>query len=117
MSFKKLTRREQRKKRIRKKILGTSERPRLTVFRSQKHIYVQIVDDSSGKTLVSASTLEKGNRLVGSTKANAGIIGKRVGEKAKAAKIKEVVFDRNGYLYHGIVKTLAEAARETGLRF
>ena len=105
-----------RKKRIRKSITGTPEKPRLSIFRSLKHIYAQLIDDSSGKTLVSASTLEKD--LGGSSnKASAQVLGKRLAERAKAAKIEKVVFDRNGFLYHGIVKAFADAAREEGLRF
>ncbi len=106
-----------RKKSIRRKIFGTSERPRLTIFRSRRHIYAQIIDDTKGVTLAAASTVEKENAQAGRNKANAGIIGKKIGERAKAAKVEAVVFDRNGFLYHGCVKALADAARESGLRF
>lgn len=106
-----------RKSRVRLKVYGTSERPRLTVFRSLKHLYVQIIDDVSGKTLVSASSKEKGHQAAGANKNLAQEIGKRVASRAKAVKIDQVVFDRNGYLYHGRVKALADAAREEGLRF
>ncbi len=106
-----------RKARVRKKIIGTTDRPRLTVYRSLKHIYAQIIDDSQGKTLVSASTIEKGNKIHGRNKKTAQSVGKKIAEKAKQAKIEKVVFDRNGYLFHGCLKALAEAAREGGLRF
>lgn len=105
-----------RKQRIRKKIRGTSERPRLTVFRSARHMYAQIIDDTTGRTLVSASTLEKEHGQAGGNKVQAQAVGKRLGEKAKGVKITEVVFDRNGYLYHGCVKSLADAVREAGLK-
>jgi large subunit ribosomal protein L18 len=117
MGAKNLTGRSRRKKRIRKKIYGATERPRLTVFRSLRHIYAQIIDDTKGLTLVSASTKEKGLNSAGANKANAAEVGKRLAERATAAKIETVVFDRNGYLYHGCVKALADGAREKGLRF
>jgi large subunit ribosomal protein L18 len=106
--------------RIRKKLAGTSERPRLTVHFSGKHVYAQVVDDDAGKTLVSASTAEKG--LLGKTKvaanvANAEVIGKTIAERLLAKKKDSVVFDRGGYIYHGKVKALADAAREGGLKF
>lgn len=103
---------------IRAKISGTPERPRLTVFRSLKNIFVQIIDDTAGKTLVSASTIEKGNKVEhGSNVEAAKLIGARIAEKAKAAGITKVVFDRSGYVYTGKIKALAEAAREAGLEF
>jgi large subunit ribosomal protein L18 len=109
-----------RKKRIRKKIYGTPQRPRLSVFRSARHIYAQIVDDTAGHTLVAASTVDK-DALSGSKFENkveaAKFIGKLVGERAIGKGIKEVVFDRNGFLYHGRVKSLSEGAREAGLVF
>jgi large subunit ribosomal protein L18 len=117
MSVTHLTGRARRKKRVRKKIFGAAERPRLTVFRSLRHIYAQIIDDTKGQTLVSASTKEKGLEGVGANKANATEVGKRLAERAVAAKIEAVVFDRNGYLFHGCVKALADGAREKGLRF
>lgn len=117
MSVQHWTGRARRKKRIRKKIFGVTERPRLTVFRSLKHIYAQIIDDSQGKTLVSASTQEKGLEAAGANKTSATEVGKRLAERAVAAKIEKVVFDRNGYIYHGCVKALADGAREKGLRF
>lgn len=111
--------RYKRKKRIRKKLSGTTERPRLTVFRSARHIYAQIIDDAKGATLVSASTLDKEfaeAKFENKTDA-ATNIGKAVAEKAKAKGIESVVFDRNGYIYHGRVKALSEGAREAGLNF
>ncbi|NLG87700.1 MAG: 50S ribosomal protein L18 [Clostridiaceae bacterium] len=106
--------------RVRKKITGTPERPRLCVFRSLKHIYAQIIDDTSGKTLVSASTLDealKGKIGYTGNKSAAREVGKLVGAKAIEKGIKKVVFDRGGYLYHGRVKELADGAREAGLEF
>ena len=103
--------------RVRTKISGTAERPRLDVFRSSKHIYAQIIDDASGKTLVSASTVEKDFDGYGGNKEAAKKVGQRVAEKALAAGITNVVFDRGGYIYHGRVKELAEGAREGGLKF
>lgn len=103
--------------RVRTKITGTAERPRLDVFRSSKHIYAQIIDDASGKTLVSASTVEKDFDGYGGNKEAAKKVGQRVAEKALAAGITNVVFDRGGYIYHGRVKELAEGAREGGLKF
>ncbi len=117
MPLKKEFGRLHRKKRIRKKISGTADCPRLTVFRSQRHIYAQVIDDSCGRTLVSASTLENGAEPGRSNKTCAQEVGRRLAEKAKAAKIEQVVFDRNGYLYHGRIKALADGAREAGLRF
>ncbi len=108
-----------RHKRVRKKIKGTPERPRLVVFRSLSHIYAQIVDDTVGKTLVAASSVEKEfpSDKRGSNIEGAKIVGKMVAEKAKAKGISKVVFDRGGYIYHGRVKALAEGAREAGLEF
>ena len=117
MGFKKVSGRFQRKKRIQKKIRGTTGRPRLTVFRSRKHLYAQVIDDIRGVTLVSASSVEKDHKGPRCNKVGAVEIGKRVGERAKSAKIENVVFDRNGYLYHGCLKALADASREAGLRF
>ena len=115
----KVTARAKRISRIRKNILGTSERPRLRVFKSNKHIYAQIIDDTLGKTVVSSSTLDK-NFTIGDVKGKVGaakIVGTMIAEKAKAAGIEKVVFDRGGYLYHGRVKSLSEGAREGGLIF
>ena len=106
------------KKRIRKTINGTAERPRMTVFRSNKQIYVQLIDDQNGVTIISASSAEKEAGADNTAKVGqAEKVGKLVAEKAKAAGIENVVFDRNGYLYHGRVKSLAEAARKGGLKF
>ena len=110
--------RERRKLRIRRKISGTSERPRLSVFRSAKHIYVQAVDDSSGKTVAHISTLAKSLRGIEGTKSDdAKAVGQAVAKALIAQGITKVVFDRNGYLYHGRVRALAEGAREGGLEF
>ena len=109
--------RRKRQKRVRAKIEGTPERPRLNVFRSGKHIYAQIIDDKSGVTLCSSSSLEKDFEGSGSNKEAAGKVGKLVAERAVKSGIENVVFDRGGYIYHGRVKELAEAAREGGLKF
>jgi large subunit ribosomal protein L18 len=106
--------------RIRKKVTGTEVRPRLCVFRSNKHIYAQIVDDSKGSTLVAASTLDaetKGNVKAGGNIAAAKAVGKVVAKRAIDKGIQAVLFDRGGYIYHGRVKALADAAREAGLKF
>jgi len=113
----KLSRRDRIKKGIRKRLSGSTERPRLSVYRSNKGIYAQIIDDITGKTLVSASSLSKEFSATGNKVDQSVAVGKMVAEKAVAAGIKEVVFDRNGYLYHGRVKSLAEGAREGGLIF
>lgn len=89
----------------------------MTVYRSLKHFYAQIIDDTQGRTLVAVSTVQKEHGQKGRNKSNAESLGKRLAEKAKAVKIERVVFDRNGYLYHGCVKALADAAREAGLKF
>ena len=107
----------QRHKRVRAKISGTAERPRLDVYRSAKNIYAQVIDDVAGVTLVSASTAEKDFTEYGGNIAAATAVGKLVAERAKAKGIETVVFDRGGYLYHGRVKALAEGAREGGLKF
>ena len=103
-------------KRIRSRVKGTPERPRLAVFRSVKHIYAQVIDDSQGHTLVAAGSNEK-SAPGGGNVAGAKNVGKAVAERAKEKGIKSVVFDRGGYLYHGRVKALAEAARQAGLEF
>jgi large subunit ribosomal protein L18 len=106
------------KKRIRKIVSGTPDRPRMTVFRSSKGIYVQLIDDQAAKTLVAASSMEKGMKDSKGTKTDiAKLVGKLIAEKAIQAGIDKVVFDRNGYLYHGRVKALADSAREGGLKF
>ena len=105
--------------RVRKKISGTAETPRMSVFRSLNHIYVQIIDDTKGVTLCSASTMEKDvkSKIEGLSKTDAAkVVGKTVGEKAKALKIEAVVFDRGGYLYTGRVQAVADGAREAGLK-
>ncbi len=105
--------------RIRKKISGSAERPRLSVFRSNSHIYAQIINDDDSRTLVSASSLDKENRTGerGSNIESAKLVGKAIAEKALQEGIEEVIFDRSGYIYHGRVAALAEAAREAGLKF
>jgi len=113
----KLSRRDRIKKGIRKRLSGSSERPRLSVYRSNKGIYAQIIDDVTGKTIVSASSLAKDFAATGTKSEQSVAVGKAVAAKAVAAGIKDVVFDRNGYLYHGRVKSLAEGAREGGLNF
>jgi len=110
--------RYRRHKRVRAKIFGTKERPRLCVFRSQKHIYAQLIDDTKGHTLVSANDLELKNSKIKKTKVDIAFeVGKLIAQKAKKLKIKKVVFDRGGYKYHGRVKALAEGARSEGLEF
>ena len=106
-----------RHKRVRAKISGTAERPRLNVFRSLSNIYAQIIDDTTGNTLVSASSVEKGFEGNGGNKEAAKKVGVMIAERAKEKGITEVVFDRGGYVYHGRVKELAEGAREGGLQF
>ncbi|MGB9668188.1 MAG: 50S ribosomal protein L18 [Thermosulfidibacteraceae bacterium] len=115
----KVGRRKRRHLRIRKKIFGTPERPRLVVYRSLKHIYAQIIDDTIGHTLVSASSLDKEfpKDKRGSNKEGARIVGEMIAKRALEKGIKKVVFDRGGYKYHGRVKELAEAARKVGLEF
>ena len=106
--------------RIRKRLEGTPERPRLNVYRSLNHLYVQVIDDVDGKTIAQASTVEgrtKGQRSTGGNVASAKEVGKRIAERAKQKGITKVVFDRGGYLYHGRIKALADAAREAGLQF
>ena len=103
--------------RVRRKISGTAERPRLCVYRSNTNIYAQVIDDVAGKTLVSASTLDKEVKTKKANKEAAKEVGSLIAKRAKAAKISNVVFDRGGYIYHGVVKELAEAAREGGLKF
>ncbi len=109
-----------RQKRVRRKVLGSPEKPRLCIFKSLKHIYVQVIDDTQGKTLLTVSTLSpdiKGTIKSTRDKEAAVAVGKAVGQKAKAQGLEEIVFDRNGFLYHGRVKALADAAREAGLKF
>ncbi|MGO9240967.1 MAG: 50S ribosomal protein L18 [Bryobacteraceae bacterium] len=103
--------------RIRRAVKGSVDRPRLAIFRSLKHIYAQIIDDRSGRTIVAASSNDKQSTISGGNLAGAKAIGKLVAERAMEHGIKQVVFDRGGYLYHGRVKALADAAREAGLEF
>ena len=111
--------RRRRHVRVRKKVVGTPERPRLAVFRSNAHITAQIIDDSTGRTLASAATVEKDVRGAGGTgnKAAAATVGRLLGERAREAGVTRVVFDRGGFLYHGRVAALSDAAREAGLEF
>jgi len=112
------TSRTRRHLRVRKKVSGSSARPRLVVFRSTRHIYVQVIDDAGARTLVSASTLDEGVRgSDGDKKALAAAVGRLIAERAKSAGIDKVVFDRGGYRYHGRIAALADAAREGGLEF
>tara|TARA_B100001059_G_C17415210_1_gene370443 strand:- start:75 stop:431 length:357 start_codon:yes stop_codon:yes gene_type:complete len=113
----KARKRQRRRWHIRKKISGTSAIPRMSVYRSLSHIYVQLIDDESGKTLVSASTVEKEFEGKASNVEGAAAVGKKVAEKAIEAGIQKVVFDRGGFKFHGRVKSLADAAREAGLKF
>ena len=120
MATQRLHGRLRRKQRVRKKVQGTAERPRLTVYRSLRHIYAQVINDSTGQTLAAASTLSKEIRgtlkVTGNAEA-AKVVGDLVAQKALERGIKRVVFDRNGFLYHGRIKQLAEAARHKGLEF
>jgi large subunit ribosomal protein L18 len=112
--------RQQVHRRVRQRVLGTAERPRLCVFRSIDHIYAQVIDDQNGRTLASASSLDKGTRAAlkgGGNVAAAKIVGKTIAERARSAGVQQVVFDRGGYMYHGRVQALANAAREAGLKF
>ncbi len=114
------TRRVRRQRRVRKKLSGTPERPRLCIFRSSKHIYAQVINDANGTTLASASSLDpdiKGQSAYGGNKAAAALVGKAVAERAKQAGIDKICFDRRSYKYHGRVQALADAAREAGLKF
>jgi len=116
----KIVRRKRRRRHVRKRVSGTLQRPRLTVFRSLKNIYAQIIDDSTGRTLASASSRDKDLRESvggGSNAAAASKVGAALGERARSSGVEAVAFDRNGYRYHGRVKALADAAREAGLKF
>jgi len=117
MAATKQARRQRIKFGIRSKVSGSPSRPRLSVFRSNKAIYAQIIDDEAGKTLVSASSMELKTEVSGFTVETAKMVGQRLAEKAAAQNVQSVVFDRNGYLYHGKVKALADGAREGGLNF
>jgi large subunit ribosomal protein L18 len=120
MAINRKTVRDRIHKRIRKKVTGTAARPRLCVHFSGKHVYAQVVDDDAGETLIAAATTEKavlGKNKSASNRAGAEVVGKTLAERAKAKKIDNVVFDRGGFIYHGKVKALADAAREGGLKF
>lgn len=117
MALTKVEKRIRIKRRVRGKISGSAELPRLSVFKSNKEIYAQLVDDKDGKTLVSASSREKGVDAKGTKTEVSAAVGKAIAVKAKAAGIESVVFDRNGFVYHGRVKALADGAREAGLKF
>ncbi len=117
MALSKKDRRLRIKRRIRKIVTGTAEQPRLAVFRSNKEIYAQIINDATGTTLVAASSKQKDIKAAGTKTEVAATVGKYIAEKAVKAGIKTISFDRGGYLYHGRVKALAEAAREGGLKF
>jgi large subunit ribosomal protein L18 len=112
----KTKKRDRRRVRIRRKVIGTPSRPRLAVFKSLKHIYVQVIDDLAGHTLASASTRDS-NAGKGGNAAAAALIGAQIAERAKAAGVSQVVFDRAGFRYHGRIKALADAARKAGLEF
>ncbi|TQD34846.1 50S ribosomal protein L18 [Haloflavibacter putidus] len=117
MAFSKVKRREKIRRRIRKNLTGTAQKPRLSVFRSNKEIYVQLVDDVEGKTLLAASSRDKEIAKEGNKSEIAKEVGKLVAQRAEKAGVDAVKFDRSGYLYHGRVKSLAEGAREGGLKF
>jgi large subunit ribosomal protein L18 len=113
-----LTPRERRHRRVRARVIGTAERPRLNVFRSLNHIYAQVIDDSVGHTMAAAGSLDGPVKSAGGSKTDeAKVVGKLVAERARAAGITKVVFDRGGWQYHGRIKALADAAREAGLEF
>jgi large subunit ribosomal protein L18 len=113
----KLKRRVRRKKHIRKRLMGTSECPRMTVYRSNKHMYVQIIDDNAGETLLSVSSLQKDLSSLKNCVGDAEKLGEAVGDRLKKKKIGRVVFDRNGYRYHGIIKAIADGTRSKGIEF
>jgi len=121
VSYKKesLTARQRRQRRVRRKVVGSAERPRLCVFRSARHIYVQAIDDASGATIATASTLDKDYKSPEKKGkiAQAAAVGELIAKRLQAKKLKQVIFDRNGFLYHGRVKAVAEAARKAGLDF
>jgi large subunit ribosomal protein L18 len=119
-AFERRNARTRRHRRVRKRILGTAERPRLAVFRSSKHIYAQVIDDAKGHTVAAASSLEKdlkGQLKTGADKSAAAAVGKLLAERARKAGVTAVVFDRGAYKYHGRIKALADGAREGGLSF
>ncbi len=113
----KLRRRDQRKMHVRKNLEGTPERPRMTVFKSNRYLYVQVIDDLAGTTLAAASTLEESLKAVKANLEGGAKLGEEIGKRLKDKKIGTVVFDRNGYKYHGIVKAIADGARKAGIEF
>ena len=113
----KLVKRARRKAHIRKRVSGTAQRPRLTVYRSARYIYIQAIDDQLGRTLAAASNREKALAAVKSTVAGAAQLGEAIGQRLKEKGLAAVVFDRNGYAYHGVVKAIADGARKAGLKF
>ncbi|PZD77560.1 50S ribosomal protein L18 [Mesonia sp. K7] len=117
MAFSKENRRNKIRRRIRQSIVGTAQKPRLSVFRSNKEIYAQIIDDVNGKTIAAASSRDKQIDAKGTKSEVSQAVGKLIAEKAKDAGVETITFDRGGYLYHGRVKSLAEGAREAGLKF
>ncbi len=117
MALSKLERRQKIKRRVRKVVSGTAEKPRLSVFRSNKEIYAQLINDVAGVTIAESSSRDKNVKAEGNKVEKAKAVGKAIAEKATAAGLDSVTFDRNGYLYHGRVKALADAAREAGLKF
>jgi large subunit ribosomal protein L18 len=118
MALQKVEGRLRRHRRVRKKVRGTPERPRLSVFRSSRHVYAQVIDDVNGRTIASASTIEKDARADATSTVDAAkAVGKRLGERAKGAGVTATVFDRGGFRYHGRVAGVAEGAREAGLQF
>ncbi len=117
MALTKSKRRERIKKRVRKSLSGTAQRPRLTVFRSNKQIYAQLIDDVAGVTLASAESIKDDAAQKVNKTEQAKLVGEKIAESASKVGVKEVIFDRNGYLYHGRIKALADSAREAGLKF
>ncbi len=117
MATVKTLRRQRLKRGIRKKVNGTAERPRLSIYRSNTSIYVQLVDDDKSVTLASATSKEVSDKTKNTNVETAGLVGKKIAEKALALGVEKIVFDRSGYLYHGKVKAIADAAREAGLKF
>ncbi len=116
-AFDRAAARRRRHRRVRGRVSGTAVRPRLCVYRSLRHVYAQLIDDASGRTLVAAATVEPGVQAVGATCGSAAVVGRTLAERATAAGITRAVFDRGGYLYHGRVRAVADAARAAGLEF
>ncbi len=111
----KANRRVRRKKHVRKTVQGTPERPRMSVYKSSKHLYIQVIDDMSGTTIAYANNLEKDNKAIPSNVEGAAKLGELIGKRLKEKKITTVVFDRNGYVYHGKIKAIADGARKSGI--